>query len=351
MLNNPFEKPLGQEMKRTEEGEEIQNEEAIEIEAQQVETEQPLNVVSSVEKNVEAPQQVESLDDIISNIETVEVESKELDKQEAGLLQEKINKGNEAIKPFKEAQELIKENNDVNEGEMDYGVLTGNEDAWLHYSEKMLDSNIAEEELEIQKLKAYYQETGKSLYGESFEEALTREEKTLEELKLKKENGFTDEEKNDFRDYNKGRLTSLQGYGLAISAIHESHMGSEGKKFIGNPSDYIDQMKKVRNYHHSEEYLVEPGRQGKLDQADLEQLDESRRRQDEVIGWDRRAQGIAFGALKAGDANVAAKALAFSEKVNKLDSDKVAKVKDLLSKLDLKSQKRFAESYKAEKGV
>ena len=324
MLNNPFEKPLGQEMKRTEEG--------------------------SVEKNVEAPQQAESLDDIISNIETVEVESVELEKKEATLPQEKRKKGMEAIKPFKEAQELIKENNDVNKGEMDYGVLTGNEDAWLHYSEKMLDSNIAEEELEIQKLKAYYQETGKSLYGESFEEALTREEKTLEELKLKKENGFTDEEKNDFRDYNKGRLTSLQGYGETISAIHESHMG-EGKKFIGNPSDYIDQMKKVRNYHHSEEYLVEPGRQGKLDQADLEQLDESRRRQDEVIGWDRRAQGIAFGALKAGDANVAAKALAFSEKVNKLDSDKVAKVKDLLSKLDLKSQKRFAESYKAEKGV
>jgi hypothetical protein len=303
-----------------------------------------------VTENMEAKKQKPaSLDDLLAQIKTESTE------QDAVMeVQEKVNqereketeaRWQEARRPIEEAVKEIKRNEAVYEGELYYGILKDKGDAYLQFKGQRAGLDIAEEEQGVQLAKKYQEVTGKSFDRDSTpEESIAIREKGIGEMKKKKEAGFTDEEKTNFRNYQWGVKSSLQGgAGQSIPAIHEGWMGWEGKARIESPSQLIDQMAKVREYRNSEKYNGE----GKSAEEN-ERVNEIH---DDVYGYNRVAQGVAFGALEDGDIQTAVKALVFAEKIKPMGSDKLERVKNLLSKLEPSKRKSFVESFEAGKNA
>jgi hypothetical protein len=288
-----------------------------------------------------------SLDDLLAEIKTETVEQDAVAEVQEKVNQEKEKetevRWQEARAPIEEAIEEIKRNEAVCEGELYYGTLKDKGDAYLKWKEQRAGLDIEEGEQSIQLAKMYQEVTGKSFDRDSTpEESIKSREKGVEMAKQKKEAGFTDEEKTNFRNYQWGVKSSLQGgTGQGIPVIREDWMGYEGKVRIESPSQLIDQMAKVMEYRHSDKYLGEP------------KSEETRKREieihDDVYGYNRVAQGIAFGALEDGDVQTAVKALLFSEKIKPMGADKLERVKELLSKLDSGKRKSFVESFQSGK--
>ena len=120
--------------------------------------------------------------------------------------------------------------------------------------------------------------------------------------------------------------------------LHDYMLGNKDtlQGLTRNPEEYIENLKKVREYHHSDQYR--PG------------IDDKGKKIDDVVyQYDTKAQGFALGALEAGDLQMAAKALAFAESIQKMDEIVTELVRERIAALTPDQKRKFIEYFDQEK--
>ncbi len=249
--------------------------------------------------------------------------------------QEKRKRGLEKLAPFYERLSQIADDEKMVAGKLYYGALKGKENAYLEAEAAQLDLRIAQTQTQLKMEQSYATETGESIGGGDPEVVAKKLERELAMLTKKQQKGFSDEEKANFKHYQRGVVSSLEQKGPVIAVINQNHMGYEGTRPVRSPDAFIDQMKRVREYQHSAEYHAGP--EGISD----ERLEQAGRIDDQVSAYDRYAQGMAVAALEDGDVAFAGKALRFAEGVRKMSPEVAEGMKHKIAGLDQAQKKEF----------
>lgn len=289
------------------------------------------------------PADSEQVADVTELVRQIDEEHSQIEAREAGQRreqEERRERGFEKIKPLQEQLTLLEESGDVFDGKLYYDTFSQKDGVYMAREASRLDSEIQKATIQIEIARVFGEETGESISGHaSPEEEISKLEQRLVQLTKKKEDGFTDEEKESFSKGQRGILTGISNRGgISVPAINEGHLGYEGTKPVSSAKEYIEQMRVVREYRNTAEYwgVVE----------DSEDHERSRNTNDKVYGYHREAQGMAISALEAGDVDVAAQALKFAEGISGLEGDVGEKIKGLIQNLDSEKKKRFVVAFR-----
>lgn len=271
--------------------------------------------------------------------EEIKAKDEESRREKEERRRERIANAREKIRPLEEQIKSLREIDMVSRGEQHYKALIEEEDAFIQNHSSLLDSKILQTEIQIEIEEMFNEEAGEStsLFGESLEQVLAPLKDTLERLKKEKESGLSIEEKEHllaYQRYFRGNIMSGYGPRTVSRQPHESDFQGW---YATSPKDYIIRMGELREYRNSPKF------KGKEDSVEQEKV--RRKNLDNSFGYHLDAQGMAIGALKAGDIEVAVRALKFAEGISSLKGQVGEKIKELILNLDPEKKKQFVLAF------